>query len=106
MDVPLFEQLLCDAGGHASGRLRENSFGFGEQLNASYDFRIGNVFRPAAAFADRARGVITVRRISDGERARNRRGLLRLEVIELALDGIRNRRAASRLRAEEFYFLF
>src|SRR6266851_1623126 len=48
---------------------------------------------PAVAFANRARGVVTVRRIADGERPSNRRRLLRLEVIQLALDGVRNRRA-------------
>ncbi len=88
IDVALLEQFLSDAGGYAAGRFGENSFGFGEQLNAFNDFRIGNVFRPAAAFANRARGVITVRRISDGERARNRCGFLRLELFELAFDGV------------------
>ena len=106
IDISLLEQFLGDAGGHASGRLGENSFGFGEQLNALDDFRIGDIFRPAAAVANRARGVIAVRRISDGERPRNRLRFLRLKLFELALDGVRNRGAPGRLRAEEFHFLF
>src|ERR1700704_4492813 len=87
-DVSLPDQFPGDAGCHASGGLRENPLGFGQKLNALHDFWIGDIFRPAATLADRARGIKTIRRIPDGERPRNRGRFLRLKLIELALHGI------------------
>ncbi len=106
IDVSLLEQLLGDAGGYAAGRFRENSFGFGKELDAFYDFRIGNVFGPAAAVANGSRGVETVGRIADGQRARDGAGFCGSNCSSLRFTASRNWRAAGGLRAEEFYFLF
>ena len=51
-DATLVDQFFCDAGGNAAGGLRKDAFGFGQQLDGGDDFGVGDVFGPAAGFAD------------------------------------------------------
>src|SRR6266852_3354958 len=105
MDAALGDEFLRDRGGDAAGSLRENSFGFGQRAHADNNFGIGNIFGPAARSADDFHGVVPVGRIADGQGARNRVGLLRIEAVFAVLDRVGNGRAARGLRAEKFHGL-
>ena len=52
LDAILRDEFLRDAGGDAAGGFREDAFGFGEQLDGVDDFGIGDIFGPAAGFAN------------------------------------------------------
>ena len=103
LDAPLGDQFLRDAGGHAARGFREDAFGFGEQLDGGYDLGIGDVFGPAAGVPDLVHRKRAVGRITDGQRARDGIGFLRLEASQVALHRIGDGRAAGCLRAEEFH---
>ena len=78
-DAALFNQFSSDAGSNSTCGFGEYSFVLGEQFDGVDDFRIGNIFGPASAFADQANGERTVRGISDGQGTRDGVRLLRLE---------------------------
>jgi len=104
-DAALLDEFLGDAGGDAAGGFGEDAFGFGEKFDGVDDFGIGDVFGPAAGFADQLESEGAVGGIADGERAGDGVGLLRFEAREIAFDGVGDGRAAGSLRAEEFYWL-
>ena len=78
-DASLVDQFFRHARSNAAGGFRKDSFRFGKQLDGGDDFRIGNVFRPAAGFADLFYGVRPVGGIADGQRTRNGFGFLRFK---------------------------
>src|SRR6266481_2010913 len=105
LDAILADEFLRDSGGHTAGSLGENALCFGEQLDGPDDLRIGNIFGPAAGFADQFHGKGAVGRIADGQRACDGIRLLWLEAREVALHAIGNGRAARGLRAEKLHRL-
>src|ERR1700683_4061173 len=105
LDAALRNQLLGDAKRHATGCFREDAFGLREQLDGLDDLRVAYIFRPSAAFSDHRRREVAVSGIADGERARDRVRLLRIELILAVLYRIGDRRAARGLRAKEFHRL-
>ena len=76
----------------------EDAFGFGEQSNGIDDFGIADVFAPSAAAFDGLDRVVAVGGVADGDRARDGRGLLRLDLGAACFYGRRDRRAACGLR--------
>src|SRR6266851_8518984 len=82
LDAILPDELLRDAGGHAARGFGEDAFGFGEELDGGDDLGIGDVLGPAAGLTNLFYREGAVGRIADGERARDRIGLLRLEASE------------------------
>ena len=51
-DTALIDQLFCDAGGDAACGFRKDAFSFSQNLYGGNNFRIGNIFRPAAGLAN------------------------------------------------------
>ena len=75
-----------DGGGDAAGGLGEDAFGLGEFLDAGDDLDVGDIFGPAAVFADHLGGGGAVGGIADGERAGDGVGALRDDVLSSLLD--------------------
>src|SRR2546430_10957458 len=105
LDTVLGNQLLGDPRRNSSGRLREDAFGFRKKFDGLYNLRVGNIFGPAAGFSNPLHGKRAVGRIANRQRPRDGVGFLRFESREIALHTVGNRRAARRLRAEEFHGL-
>src|SRR6202030_4342943 len=105
MNAPFANQFLSDAGGYSASRFREDTFGFGEELNSGDDFGIRNVFSPPAALAYQLNRIRAIRRIADSQRARNSVGLLRLKAGQSALYGTGDWRATCSLRPEKSHRL-
>src|SRR6267154_4104549 len=105
MNAPLTNQFLRYASGHPARRFRENSLCFSKELDRANNLHIRNIFSPATALANEFAGVIPIRGIANGQRARNRVRLLRLKTRKAALHRRGNWRASSSLGAEEFHRL-
>src|SRR5712672_1681212 len=105
MNAPLTNQFLRYAGGHSASGFCENAFCFSQELDRANNLCIRNIFSPAAALANEFAGVIPIRGIANGQRARNRIRFLRLKAREATLHRRRNWRASSSLGAEEFHRL-
>ena len=90
---------------HAACGLGEDAFAFRQESHAVHNLRIGCVLGPAAAAQDRLGRIKAVRRIADGKRARDRRRLLRINLIAPGLYRRADGAAPRGLRAEKFYLL-
>src|SRR5271156_5793228 len=81
--------MRIEAGGNGSGDsaccLGEDTFGFGQLLDRRHDLDVRNVLGPAAALANAARRIDTVRRVANRERACDRRRPLRIDVCSAGL---------------------
>src|SRR6267378_2112965 len=65
LDAILRDEFLRHGGRDATCRFREDTFGFGQQLDGTNNFRVGNIFGPAAGFANQLDGIGPVCRIAD-----------------------------------------
>src|SRR5882762_3676182 len=65
LNAILSDEFLCDTCGDPARGFREDAFGFSEQLDRVHDLRIGNIFGPAAGFANELDGIGPVGRIAD-----------------------------------------
>src|ERR1700676_3688512 len=54
-DPPLFDHLRGHARRYAASGFTENSFGFRKQLDGLDDFGVGEIFGPAAGFANQTK---------------------------------------------------
>jgi len=60
-------QLLRHAHGHAASRLREDAFGFGEELDRLANLIVGHVFSRAVGFFHHLERVEAIRGCADGK---------------------------------------
>ena len=51
-DASLVDEFLGNAHGYATGGFGKDALGFGKELDGRDDFGVGDVFGPAAGFAD------------------------------------------------------
>src|SRR2546425_4027899 len=98
-DAALLKEFLCNGDSHPASCLRKYSFCLGEQLDAFDDFRIRGILRPAAAFGNQARRIVTVGRVADGERLRDRIGFHGPNLASSPFHRINDRVAPRSLRA-------
>src|SRR5439155_25718551 len=104
-DAVLQTQLASAADGDAACGFRENSFSLGQQLDAFNHLAVGDVLGPAAALSYGLDCIVAVGGIADGQRARNRRRLLRLDISLSGFDRRGNWRTTRSLRAKKTYRL-
>src|SRR5256885_2051075 len=102
-DASLLVKLLGGADGYATSRFRKYALRLREQLNRVREFGIRYILGPATALGDGSNGIMTVGRISAGQRSRNAHRLLRLYFLAAALHRCRNPRTSRRLSAIELH---
>src|ERR1022692_1680327 len=104
-DSVLAIELTRCADRDTAGGLGEDAFGFRQQADRIDDLGIAHILAPSAALLDGLDGVVAVGGIADGERTRDGRRLLRIDLRAASLHSRRNRRASGSLRSEELYLL-